>query len=256
MKTTSRKTSLAVCLSLALLLAPLRAHAGLGDILSLLTTITGTLRNGIGQVLNGIHQAENGINLFEQQAIWPVTLIDQARTSVNQVHSEFSSLAAEVHGIEVSSAKLQNPGRLEALVRGTSSKDLNQLTSAYGQVYLALPEATEATDSQRNLIGADDVFALGAMKAAALSDQETGTVLGLAESLEKEAAVSAPGSAAMVTAEAQVASLESQAMLQKMLAQQLRQEAAALAHQNALRKHSASANKELRNNLLHILGRR
>jgi hypothetical protein len=250
------RSALAIAFALLLLLAPLKAHAGIADILSLLTTITGTLRNGIGQVLSGIRQVEGDIRLFEQQAIWPVTLINQAKASVNQVRSYYSALAGQVHAIEVASATLRNPARLEALLRGSSPQGSSQLTSAYADVFLALPQQGQATSAQRNLIDVDDAFALGAMKAAALSDQQSATEVGLAERLEQEAGASAPGSATILAAEAQVASLENQAMLQKMLAQELRQEAAALAHQNALRKQSADDNRALRNNLLHILGRR
>ncbi len=256
MRRTFQKSAIALGLALLLLLAPLKAHAGVADILSLLTTITGTLRNEIGQVLSGIRQVESDIRVFEQQAIWPVTLINEAKASVNQVRSEYSALAGQVHAIEVASATLANPVRLEALLRGSSSQDMNQLTSAYADVFLALPQQSQATNAQRNLIDVDDAFALGAMKAAALSDRQIATQVGLAERLEQEAGASAPGSATILAAEAQVASLENQAMLQKMLAEELRQEAAALAHQNALRKQSADDNSALRNNLLHILGRR
>jgi hypothetical protein len=44
-------------------------------------------------------------------------------------------------------------------------------------------------------------------------------------------------------------------MLQRLLAAELRQEAARLAHENALRKQSADANRTLRNNLQQILSR-
>jgi hypothetical protein len=44
-------------------------------------------------------------------------------------------------------------------------------------------------------------------------------------------------------------------MLQRLLAAELRQEAARLAHANALRKQSASSTRDLRNNLQQILSR-
>jgi hypothetical protein len=44
-------------------------------------------------------------------------------------------------------------------------------------------------------------------------------------------------------------------MLQKLLAAELREEAARLAHTNAIRKQSADAHRDLGNNMLEILSR-
>jgi hypothetical protein len=59
----------------------------------------------------------------------------------------------------------------------------------------------------------------------------------------------------MLTAQAQVANLQNQAMLQRMLAAELRQEATHLAHSNTLRKRSAEAAKQLRDHMRQILSR-
>ena len=96
---------------------------------------------------------------------------------------------------------------------------------------------------------------LGALKTATASDQGSQQMLSIADSLEQQAAASAPGSAPIVTAQAAAANLQNQAMLQRLLAAELRQDAARLAHANALRKQSADANRQLRNNLLQILSR-
>ena len=256
MKQRSQKRTLALCVFFALAWAPLRAHAGLADVLSLLTAITGTLRNAVGQTLGTIQRIEGNVNAFEQQTLWPITLINQAKTSVSQVRSQFSTLAGQIHSIGVSSATLANPSRLEALLRSASSQSLPQVDSSFQQVFLAVPQPTQATAGERDLIDADDALALSAMKSASLSDEEGTKILALADGLEEQAAASAPGSAVILSAQAQVAALENQAMLQKLLAFHLREEAAALSHRNALRKQSANANRELRNNLLHVLGRR
>jgi len=72
---------------------------------------------------------------------------------------------------------------------------------------------------------------------------------------EQQAATTAPGSAPLLMAEAQVANLQSQAMLQRMLAAELRQEATRLAHSNTLRKRSAQATQQLRDHMRQILSR-
>jgi hypothetical protein len=101
----------------------------------------------------------------------------------------------------------------------------------------------------------DDAMAMGSLKVAVIADQTTEHLLGVADGIEQEAETAAPGSAPLLTAQAQVANLQNQAMLQKMLAAQLRQEAARLAHSNALRKRSAETTKQLRDHMQQILSR-
>ena len=251
----SGKRILALCLVCLLVLMPVAANAGVQDIITLLTTITSTLQNGVGQVLSGIQSINTTVRNFEQQVVWPITLINQTRTEVSQVRAQFSSLASQIQSIPTNSASLVNPSQLETLLRSQRAGNLGQISASYTQVYQALPQPNQATANQRNLMDVDDAFALRALKTATASDQASQQMLSVAGGLEQQAAVSAPGSASILTAQAQAANLQNQAMLQKLLAAELRQEAARLAHANALRKQSADANKDLRNNLQQILSR-
>jgi len=254
-KRSSAKQTLALGLISLMLLMPLAANAGVADIITLLTTITSTLQNGIGQVLSGIQAINTTARNFEQQVVWPVTLINQTKAEVAQVRSQFTSLAAQIQSIPTNSASLVSPKQLETLLRSQQSGNLGQISGSYTQVYQALPQANQATATQRNLMDVDDALALGALKTTTISDQASQRMLNVADGLEQQAALSAPGSASILTAQAQAANLQNQAMLQRMLAAELRQEAAHLAHSNALRKQSADANRTLRNNLQQILSR-
>jgi hypothetical protein len=247
--------TVAFCLVLVLTLMPMAANAGVQDIISLLTTITSTLQNEVGSVLSGIQAINTTVRNFEQQVVWPLTLINQTRAEVSQVRAQFTSLAGRIQSIPTNSATLVNPSQLEQLLRSQRVGNLNQINASYTQVYQSLPQANQATVTQRNLMDVDDAFALGALKTATASDQASQQMLNVADGLEQQAAVSAPGSASILTAQAQAANLQNQAMLQKLLAAELRQEAARLAHGNALRKQSADANRDLRNNMLQILSR-
>jgi hypothetical protein len=251
----SGKRTLAVWLVCLLVLMPMAAHAGVQDIISLLTTITSTLQNGLGQVLSGIQSINTTVRNFEQQVVWPVTLINQTRAEVSQVRAQFSSLAGQIQSIPTNSASLVNPSQLEQLLRSQRASNLGQISASYAQVYQSLPQPNQATAVQRNLMDVDDALALGALKTATASDQASQQMLTVADGLEQQAAVSAPGSASILTAQAQAANLQNQAMLQKLLAAELRQEAARLAHANVLRKQSADANRDLRNNIQQILSR-
>jgi len=256
MKTVSQKRMLVTLAVLAIsLLLPLAAHAAVSDVLSLLTSITATLRNAVGPVLNGIETLEAQVSTLEQQVLWPAALIAEARNAVGQIRVRFTGLAAQIHAIDLRSATLAGPSQLEALARSRDSGNLDQISSSYRNVFLALPPDRQATGQQRELIDIDDALALEAMKTATLADAADQRSLGVADALEQQASSAAPDSAPLLSAQAHVASLENQAMLQKMLAAQLRQEAAGLAHANALRKHAAQSVHTLGDNVLHLLRR-
>jgi hypothetical protein len=237
-----------------LVVTPLGAQGG-ADIIQLLTTITSTLQNGVGQVLGGIRSITTRIRDFEQQAVWPLAAINQTQTFVGQLRTQFSSLAAQIHSIEVASARLASPSQLESVLRSRQPTKLAVMAVSYAKVYQSVPQPSQATPAQRNLIDVDDAMALGALKTAAVTDAGTAQMLNVANGLEQQAAISAPGTTSILTAQAQASNLESQAMLQRLLAAELRQEAARLAHANALRKQSASDTRDLRNDLQQILSR-
>lgn len=251
----SLKRIAAFILICGLLLAPPTANAGVADIISLLTTITGTIRNSIGTVLGGIQSLRTTVTRLEQQVVWPVTAINQARSFVNQVRAQFTSVAQQVRQIRIESATLVNPSNLEKVLRGGQANGLAQIKNSYVRIYQPLPLANQTTDAQRNLMDVDDSMAIGAMKTAVVSDQATEQMLGVADDIERQAAAAAPGSAPILTAQAEVANLQGQAMLQKILAAELRQEAARLANSNALRKQNAQATNDLRRRMQQILSR-
>ena len=250
-----RTRTLALCFVAGLLLMPMAANGSVQDIISLLTTITSTLKNGVGSALNGIQAIHATVRNFEQQVVWPLTLINQARAEISEVRWQFTSLAGKIQRLPTSSAMLVNPSQLESILRSQRAESLSQIRASYTQVYQSLPQARQATARQRNLMDADDAFALGALKTATASDQAIQQMLNVADGLEQQAAVSAPGSTSILSAQAQAANLQNQAMLQKLLAAELREEAARLAHTNAIRKQSAEAQRDLGNNMLEILSR-
>ena len=251
----SHKRILAFCFISGMLLVPIAANAGVGDIISLLTTITSTLRNSVGQVLSGIQAINTSGRNLEQQVVWPVMLINQTRTEVSQIRAQFASLAARIHSIKTTSASLVRPKQLETLLRSHQAGELNRINASYTTVYQLVPEEGQATSAQRLLIDADDALALSALKTATVSDRASEQMLTVADGVEQQAALSAPGSASILTAQAQAANLQNQAMLHHLLATELREEAARLAHTNALRKQTADANRKLRLTVQQTLSR-
>lgn len=250
----SKKQALVVSLVLAVALAP-AARAGVADIISLLNTITSTIRNGIGVALNGIQTIQNTERQLQQQVLWPVTVINQTKASVSQVRAQFTGLAQQVHSLATNSATLANPKQLELILRGQRTSSLGQVGGAFVNVYQPLPSASDASPSTRNVMDVDDALATGSLKSTVISDQASEQLLGVADSIEQQTAASAPGSAPILTTQALAANLQSQAFLQRMLAAQLRQEAAKLAHTNMLIKESSAATKDLNKSVQQILSK-
>jgi hypothetical protein len=227
--------------------------AGVGDLLSLLNTITSTLQETIGGALSGIQTLNSTINNFRQGVIWPVAAINQARGFVNSTRAQYGNLMLQIHSVRNNSATLVNPSQLETVFRSGKAPNIAQLQAAYSIVYTPVPSATDAKPIQRNMMDMDDALAMASLKTTVISDQTTQGMLALADSLEQQSASAAPGSGPMLAAQAQVADLETQAYMTKVLAAELRQEAAKLAHQNTLLKQSAASTRNLQNQIQQVL---
>jgi hypothetical protein len=132
-------------------------------------------------------------------------------------------------------------------MRNRQVNDHGQLVSAFQQAFGTLPAAADVHPEERNLIDVDDALAIDQLMTLKMGDAAADQVLQAAEAIEDEATEMAPGTAAMVSAAAYIAAVQSQAHIQKMIAGQLRQEAARLAHDTMLLKRSATFTRESRN---------
>jgi hypothetical protein len=88
-----------------------------------------------------------------------------------------------------------------------------------------------------------------------VADQGQDAVLQTADQIENEVALSTPGSAPFLTAQAQVVNLRCQAFMQKMLAAELRQEAGRIAHDNVLMKRRTQSVGSISNTIRTALTR-
>jgi hypothetical protein len=159
----------------------------------------------------------------------------------------------QIQAIRNNSATLTNPSQLESLFRNGQSGSISQFQPHYTSVYGNVPSATDARLLQRNMVDMDDALAQGSLKTTVLSDQTTEGMLSLADSIEQQSATAAPGSAPILATQAGISQLESQAYLARVLASELRQEAAKLAHQNSLLKQSAASTRNLMNQAQQVL---
>jgi hypothetical protein len=246
--------TLAGVLVVALVSPPAAQAQGslIGAIQSVLNVINGLIKTA----MKSINSVRAAISNFYQQVTWPVALINQAKVTVTQMIGQYRSLMQSIYNINLKSATLPNPVALESVMRNHQTNDFGGLTSAYGNTYGSVPNVTAASPADRSMMDMDDALAVDNLKTLKESDAADDLTLQAANNIESAAGQAAPGSAPFLTATAVVASIQSQAMTQKMLAAELRQEAARLAHDNALRKRGATITGDVNTQILNLLQRR
>jgi len=238
-------------LVLTLVIAPPVAHAQ-GELLAI-EAVLNAINGVIQTALNAINTVRSTINTFYQNMIWPVQLINQARAQVQQMIGQYRNLMAGILSIRLNSASLANPQSLENVMRNHQVGDFNALTQSFGNTYGAIPTSTDASQADRNMSDMDDALTLDTLKTVKVSDDATDLEIQVANSIETSASQAAPGSAPFLTASAVASSIRSQALTQKMLAAELRQEAAHIAHRNGFRKRGADFSTQLRGVLTNLL---
>jgi hypothetical protein len=224
----------------------------LGGIQNLLNLINGSIRG----VLNGIGTVFHAIDSLYEQTVWPVRLIQQGRDAIDSLISQTHTRLQNIFRTPVQSATLPVPSSLETILRNGQTDDFPSLSQAYHRTYDTVPAATDADLTTRNLIDVDDAMALGTLKTLKASDKSAALILLSSNEIEDEAASAAPGSAPFLTAAGAAANIQSQAMMQKMLAAMIRQEATRIAEENGRRKRNAILVNKAQQGVSDILNRR
>ncbi len=244
-----------VAVMIITLIVPASAYAQfgiLGGINNLLNLINGSIHG----ILNGIGSVMQAIQSLHDQIVWPVRLIRQARETIVLLIAQTRGALQEIFNTPVQSATLPVPSDLEARIRNGKTNDFGQLAQSYGRTFGGVPDAKDADSTIRNLIDADDAVALGALKALKASDQSAALMLEAGDRIEDESSLAAPGSAPFLTAASVAANIQSQAMMQKMLAAMIRQEAIKVAEENGRRKRNGLLVNKVQQGVSDLLQRR
>jgi hypothetical protein len=229
---------------------PVRAQGSLvGAIQAVLSVINGAIHGALASIAN----ARNTMSAFYAQALWPVTLIHQAQGLATQMIAQYRNPMHNIFNLHLASATLPATQALEQTVRDVQTNDFSALTTNYKNVYGSVPASSSASPYDRNMADMDDALAEDTLKTLKESDEADNMTLGVANQVESAATQAAPGSAPFLTATAVVGTIQSQAVMQKMLAAELRQEAGLLAHRTALDKEGASSAQSVASALMNIL---
>ncbi len=253
---TSRRRALALAMTgvmiATLVIVPPVAEAQAGLIAAIQAALS--VINGVIQTaLSAVNTVRTAISKLYQNVAWPVPLISQAKAQVVQMIDQYRNLMANILNLNLSSATLPASQSLENLMRDHQVNNFGTLTRSFGNTYGTIPTSTDASPADRDMADMDDALTLDSLKTLKESDRSTDLELQAANSIETGASQAAPGSAPFLTATATAASIRSQAMTQKMLAAELRQEAAHLAHQNGFRKRGAAFTAQLRGVIMNLL---
>ena len=242
--------------ALTMVAPPARAQIGIGAVIAAAAAVVNLINNTIGGLLNAVRSTIGSINgvlsqldrLWEQ-VVYPLNLINQARALVSSMIAQYRGLLTTLLRVNVASAQLPNAVALEMIVRNRSTADYGQLTTAYAQTYRTIPQPTDAGPMERDLADIDDAAALANLKTLKASDAMVDQMMNAANLIEDEGVNMAPGSAPYLAGAGMIASVKSQAMMQRMMAAAMRQEAARVAHDNTIRKRNAMFGAQFRNDV-------
>lgn len=234
------------------LVAPIQAEAQ-GSILTVVQQIVNLINGVINNALTAVNTARSAINNYRQLTLFPQNLLNAARSQISGMIGKFRQSMANIVNLNLQSASLSAPQNLETLLRGHQTSGITNISQSFSNTFGTMPATTDASPSDRTLVDVDDALAQDSLKMAVATDSATDVELQQADSLEDAASQSAPGSAPFLTASALSATIRSQALVQKMYAAELREEAAKLAHENVLKKQGAASATNLRQALQSLL---
>ena len=242
--------------ALTMVAPPARAQLGIGAVIAAATAVVNLINNTIGGLLNAVRNTIGSINgvltqfdrLWEE-AVYPLNLINQAQALVSSMIAQYRGLLTALLRVNVASAQLPNTMALETIVRNRSTADYGELATVYRQTYRTIPQPADASPMERDLADVDDAAALANLKTLKASDAMVDQMMNAANLIEDEGVNMSPGSAPYLAGAGMIASVKSQAMMQRMIAAAIRQEAARVAHDNTIRKRNAMFGSQFRNDV-------
>jgi len=241
-----RNAIVAVCgLALVVVLLPSRARSQLGldpccAMMSVgLNIISGLLRSTVATPLGSIQQSQQQSANFEQQVVFPMAAISQARNMAVQFGSQFVQMR-QLFQLPVASATLPTPQLLEQSLLSGNPGAMPQITSNYYSLYGTVMPPANAPQPVRNLVDMTDAEAQAAMKKAVEIDALANLELQAAEQMNQQLQSAAPGSAAILEAETSAWLVRANAYTQSAMAELVRERSIELANSGSQLKFSAS----------------
>lgn len=211
-----------------------------------LSTISNLLSSAVAKPLGAIQQLEQQSTNFEQQVVFPITAINQARGLAGQFQGQFVEMR-QIFQVPTASATLATPQQLEQSLLSRNAGAVPQITNYYTALYGTVMPSTDAPQSVRDLVDMTDAEAQAAMKKAVEIDALADLELQAAEQINQQLQTAAPGSAAILEAQTSAWLVRANAYTQSATAELIRVRSIELANSGAQVKFSAAHASNLHN---------
>jgi len=241
-----------MALVVVVLMLPSKARSQLGldpccAIISAgLSTISNLLSSAVAKPLGAIQQLEQQSANFEQQVVFPITAINQARGLAGQFRGQFVEMR-QIFQVPVASATLRTPQQLEQSLFSRNPGAVPQISNNYVALYGTVMPSTDAPQSVRDLVDMTDAEAQAAMKKAVEIDGLADLELKAAEQINQQLQTAAPGSAAILEAQTSAWLVRANSFTQSATAELVRVRSVELANSAAQVKFSAAHASSLHN---------
>jgi hypothetical protein len=250
--------ALAVTFAVVVMVLPSQARSQLGldpccAIISAgLSTVSNLLKSAVAAPLGNIQQSQQDTVSFEQQVVFPIAAINQARAFAVQAQGQFAQMR-QISQLSVASATLPTPQQLEGTLLSANPNSVPQVSSNYAALYGQVIPATDAPQSVRDFVDMTDAEAQAAMKKAVEIDALANLELQAAEQINQQLQTAAPGSAAILEAQTSAWVVRANAYTQSAMAELVRVRSIELADQGARMKFSTVHTNTLQSNGAQVL---
>jgi hypothetical protein len=226
-----------------LVIIPNRAHGQFGldtaAILAALSKMQSLMSTYMATPLKTINQYEQTTAKYEQEVMYPIASINQAKSSVSQFEGQFSQISNMFH-VNVSSATLPQSQGLESLLLSRNTGSVPTISSQFQSVYGVVMAQNSASPQTRTMTDMTDAQAQDAMKRAVAIDALADAELAEADQMGQLISTAAPGSAPILEAEADIWVVRANAYTQSALAELMRTRGIDLANQSKIAKLGAA----------------
>jgi len=235
----------AVVVLAVLAILPTRANGQFGidtaAILAALSKMQSLMTTYIAAPLKTINQYEQSMAKYEQEVMYPLAAINQAKASVTQFENQFNQVSNLFH-VNVASATLSQSQNLESLLLSRNAANVPNVSPQFQSVYGVVMAQNTASPAVRTMTDMTDAQAQDAMKRAIEIDALADAELNEADQMGQQISQAAPGSAPILEAEADVWVVRANAYTQAALAELMRTRGIDLANQSAIAKLATTDN--------------
>jgi hypothetical protein len=198
--------------------------------------------------LKTINQYEQSTAKYEQEVMYPIAAINQAKSSVSQFENQFGQVSGMFH-VNVSSATLPQSQSFENVLLSRNVSTVSTVSPQFQTVYGVVMAPNSASPAVRTTTDMTDAQAQDAMKRAIEIDALADAELSEADQMGQQISTAAPGSAQILEAEADVWVVRANAYTQAALAELMRTRGIDLANQSNAKK-LATTNNTTNNGLI------